>query len=144
MKAILHYLALVGLPILGILGLLQLGSSLQAPASIGGIWLLQPADAEVQNADCAKLFTETAVPTLLISQSGIFLQLTMNTTEKLTLTGRLTGLEVVAEADTAVFQATINRESEPDSLTGKLLIPPCTLSLTGLRQPELQTAIGGH
>jgi hypothetical protein len=85
---------------------------------------------------------------LLILQSGIYLQLEMNTTEKLTLTGRLDGLEVVAEGEgdattTAVFQATINRESEPDSLTGTLLMPPCTVSLTGLRQPELQAATGG-
>lgn len=43
MRPALLYLVLVGLPLLGVLGILRAGSGLAAPPSFGGAWALAPA-----------------------------------------------------------------------------------------------------
>lgn len=147
MKAVLHYIFLVGLPILGVVGLLKLGSTLQAPASIGGTWLLQWQNDSLAN--CGNLFDSAVSPLLTISQSGTHLVLELNTLEKTSLKATFNDLTITTNgsgAETAVFQATVDRQSEPNQLTGTLTLPQCPtpLSLVGIRQPKQAATTGGH
>ena len=69
MKTLLLYLALVGLPLLGVSGILRAGSGLVAPPSFGGTWALATADAP---GGCAR----PAGP-LRVTQSGRRAQVTL-------------------------------------------------------------------
>ncbi len=62
MKSALLYLVLVGLPVLGVVGILRLGESIEPPPSVGGVWRV------AGGASCA--VPEGAFE---IEQSGVFL-----------------------------------------------------------------------
>jgi hypothetical protein len=147
MKAVLHYFFLVTAPILGILALLHLGSRLQAPASIGGEWHLELTPSAINEAGCATLLDPAVQPSLEILQSGTHLILELNIGEEMSLRGRLDNLAITTiQPDTAVFQATVDRQSEPDRLAGNLTFPNCgqLLTFTGIRQRHIVKEAGGH
>jgi hypothetical protein len=66
---VVAYILLVGLPILGLVGVLKSGRSLAAPISIDGVWQLRADPAQLAALPCGKTFADGA-PTLSISQSG--------------------------------------------------------------------------
>jgi hypothetical protein len=147
MKAVLHYLFLAIVPVLGILGLLHLGSRLKAPASIAGEWHLEVTPSTVNKAGCMTLPDPAVQPSLEILQSGIHLILQLNIGEEMSLKGRLDDLAITTiQPDTAVFQATVDRQSEPDRLAGNLTFPNCgeILTFTGIRQRHIVKEAGGH
>lgn len=65
MRSILLYLALVGVPLLGVLGILQIGRGLVPPPAFGGTWRIEPETAE-SGAGCA-----LPAGTMRIEQSGL-------------------------------------------------------------------------
>ena len=147
MKTVFHYLFLATMPILGILGLLHLGSRLQAPASIGGEWQLELTPSAINEAGCATLPDAAVQPSLEILQSGTHLILELNIGEEMSLRGRLDELTITTiQSGTAAFQATVDRQSEPDRLAGTLTLPTCRkmLAFTGSRQPHTLKDAGGH
>lgn len=149
MKAVLHYLVLVGIPILGVLGLLRIGSDLKPPVSVGGEWQLELTASTLTDAGCASLFAEGIQPVLTVSQSGLHLVLELNTVEKTSFKGRLTELTITTttkKSETVAFQATVDRQRDPNYLIGAISLPDCKtpFTLTAFRQPRQAEAIEGH
>ncbi|HEX5725317.1 MAG TPA: hypothetical protein VFX98_07610 [Longimicrobiaceae bacterium] len=137
LKALLIYAALVGGPVAGLLGILHLGSRLQAPPPLGEAWrtvslatlrgtLLTPAGG--------------ALPALEVQQSGVYLSVAFDGAR---FAGRLHGDSLVARsrgrapavlraecgAETPVeLRATFDRAAVPHRLSGVLAVegrPEC-------------------
>lgn len=84
MRTALLYTALVGLPVLGLLGVLHLGQRLEAPPVVGGAW-------EVTRGGTCGLRLGDPIE---IVQSGQFLQVTLR--GRPAINGRLRGNELRA------------------------------------------------
>jgi hypothetical protein len=67
---ILAYILLVGLPIVGLLGVLKSGRTLKAPVSIDGVWQLQADPKQLASLPCGKVLAENPDNALAMSQSG--------------------------------------------------------------------------
>ncbi|HNB53430.1 MAG TPA: hypothetical protein PK530_15870 [Anaerolineales bacterium] len=155
MKAVLHYVFLVGIPVLVVLGILRLGeNTLKAPASVEGNWLLAlPENATTSS--CKTMQIDVKEPMLNISQSGPHLVLTFNDENRTDLKGTLNELSINAHSaqvssdglSSLSLTLTVDRDAEPDQMQGVLTLESCgeTWSFTAVRQPETeQTASGGH
>jgi hypothetical protein len=68
------YILLVGVPVLGLLGILEAGRAIVAPPAIGGEWKLEFDPA----ANCATGLASLRQPALSISQSGTEALITVN------------------------------------------------------------------
>jgi len=114
MRSFLIYLGMVGVPVLGLAGILRLGRDLRAPASVGGEWRLeQPFPG-----------APTGARTLVISQSGPHLSLTIGGRG---VRGTLRGDTVTASADATdrsacgeadVMRAVLDRSGAAPRLVG--------------------------
>jgi hypothetical protein len=135
------------LPVLGVFGVLHIGQNLKAPASVGGNWSL--AWDAAPDGGCPILPDSTDSASLFISQSGPHLVMELNSGVKTNLNGILDELHItgmVAESETAVFQATVDRQSEPHQMSGLFIPPGCTTpqTFTAVRQPAQETITRGH
>jgi hypothetical protein len=136
MRVVLLYLALVGLPVLGILGVLQVGRTLSAPISLAGTWNAQLSpDSESIAADPGLLPRPMV---LTITQSGSDVTLVFDDNQRTTLAGKIQGATVNAAAlrpDGAAanfaadsgnsprsFRANIDWGAEPRRLIGVLVV----------------------
>ncbi len=153
MKAIRDYLILVGVPILGVIILLHLGQGLQAPASIGGLWVAPELSGSLQGLTCGRELNLGDYPFLTISQSGPHLRIILGDSDLTAMSGTLDGLALTADesapADDALalrLEATVDREAEPDVLSGRLLVENCpdSFPFTALRQPPVLNPDGTH
>ena len=149
MKVILQYFMMIGLSVLGILGILQLGKGLEAPASVGGVWSIQWGNLASAMSACPSIAFGGESPGITISQSGKELLITFRDANHTTFLGRLQGLTIEARAKhnpDMYLQATVDRQAEPDDLEGTLASSQCgtTVSLTGLRQGHLPSLTGEH
>jgi hypothetical protein len=135
MRVVLLYLGLVGLPVLGIFGLLQVGQTLSAPISLAGTWNAQfSPDSESTAAD-------PGLPrpmVLTITQSGSDVILVFDDDQRTTLVGKIQGATIDASAirqdgttanDAAdfgniprSFRASIDWRAEPRRLVGVLVV----------------------
>lgn len=73
MKALVQYVLLVGIPILGVLGVLHLGQGLSAPHAVSGLWDITPSDsgqAASVTCSCPTVTDTLATQTLTVEQSG--------------------------------------------------------------------------
>lgn len=150
MKAFLQYAALVGIPILSVLIFIRIGeNTLNAPASIGGAWDLEPVFASDAGIECPDLVFE-GEPVLSISQSGIYLEIEFNDRDNTTLSGMLTDLTVNAQKSTASstisLDAAIDRQPDPDRLEGMLSVSSCAepFSILASRRSEINLLSEGH
>src|SRR5205814_10629530 len=73
MRVVLLYLGLVGLPVLGILVLLQVGQTLSAPISLAGTWNAQLSPKSEATAADLGLLPRPMVLTITQSGSVVFL-----------------------------------------------------------------------
>jgi hypothetical protein len=154
MKWVGLYLALVGIPILGVLGILRLGENLTPPISVGGAWSVEVSPPIAGDPACGNPLIQSLPPVLTISQSGPHLQLTLNDPERTTLAGEIRGETVTAEAvvsgtgneahaseDAAPtsLAASVDRQADPSRLRGVLITTRCSLRtempFTAVRQP---------
>jgi len=140
MKSLLIYLALVGLPLAGLAGILRAGSRLHAPPAVGGAWRVEapasPADSLLE-----------------VSQSGEHAVVRFGGARML---GEVRGDSLIARAEPAwhtpppVFcgpafgrelRARIDRAAEPDRIEGTLAVPnhpncpPAPISAVRLPKP---------
>jgi hypothetical protein len=152
MKVFLQYILMVGIPVIGVLGLLQVGGNLKAPVSVGGVWALNVAPQPAAGEVCEGVLVWAEPPALTISQSGPNLVLTFNDTDKTRLEGKVAGAALSGATRRTSGQlpglqlsANIDRQVEPDRLQITLRMRGCTepVSLVGIRQPRIQGA-GGH
>jgi hypothetical protein len=105
MKSLLLYLAMVGLPLAGLFGILRAGSRLDAPPSVGGSWRIDaPASASSRTID--------------ISQSGEHVVVEVDGAR---LRGEVRGDTLVAAAPAGCeLRLRIDRAAEPDRLVGTM------------------------
>ncbi|HYJ78760.1 MAG TPA: hypothetical protein VEW03_04085 [Longimicrobiaceae bacterium] len=94
MKSLLLYLALVGIPVAALLGILREGRGLDAPHDVAGEWRVEAPPGAGAGGQA-----ERAPRTLRISQSGVYLTASVDGGGE--LRGRLRGdtLRVVRPAD---------------------------------------------
>jgi hypothetical protein len=151
MKSILQYTLMVGIPVVTVLILVQIGErTMKAPAFIGGDWVLETiAEDGGESFDCPALVFEQD-PVLSISQSGLYLEISFNDRDNTTFSAMLTGLTITGGGSggdaTHSFSATVDRQPEPDRLAGLLTISSCheLFSFTGSRLPDIDQTSEGH
>jgi hypothetical protein len=88
---VLAYLLLVGLPALGLLGVLRAGQRLTPPISVGGAWNLDADYSAMGSVPCAQLLGSIKQPFFTISQSGTSLVFNLNDTGRSTFPGDILG-----------------------------------------------------
>lgn len=153
---VVAYIFLVGLPLLGLAGVLRSGRHLVAPISVDGTWKVE-ADAKSLAANsCASVSTLLNAP-LLISQSGRNLEISFkgrsaapgtledkNLKASMSLGGDSTG---ACGSSAVTLAAVVDPKSNPRSMTGQLSFAGCAscapLSITAVRQPKI-AADGAH
>ena len=90
---------LVGLPVLCLFGILEIGKGIAAPLSIGGDWMVQFDPG----ANCASGPARLRQPALNISQSGPGVLITLNDGRSTTFPATITGANLAAPALTATI-----------------------------------------
>jgi len=132
---VVAYILLVGLPLLGLAGVLRSGRSLTAPISVDGVWKVDVGTSRLGVQHCAK--SASTFSSLVISQSGKSLVLTFNDAGKTVASGSLDGTSlkasVVPERDSSdpgcdqalTLAATIDPKTEPRSLRGAMSLTSC-------------------
>ena len=137
---ILAYILLVGLPIVGLIGVLKSGRKLTAPVSVDGLWHLQVDSGRLAALPCGKALADSPDTELAISQSGKNFTLTLSNGPKSTASGALDGTALQASiAPSADWSAqsgcgngrelsliaTVDTKADPRTLTGLLSINNC-------------------
>lgn len=102
-KSVLIYLLLVGGPFLGVIGVLRLGDSLQAPPSIAGDWELDARLDANANTPCSASLGGFQRNFFTISQSGKFVEVQLPNSGRDLLRGALADDEIRVEAAPALF-----------------------------------------
>lgn len=85
------YACLVGVPLLGLLGILRAGQHLRAPLSVGGPWNLEADFGSLAGRPCGEFLKGVKAPFFTISQSGADLVATLNLPSAPPLEGKLEG-----------------------------------------------------
>lgn len=140
-KLVLAYVFLVGLPLLGLLGILRAGQHLSPPISVGGVWNLEADFSPLASAPCRQLLASVNQPFLSIAQSGTNLVFSLNTPQRTALPGTIQGTTLTmgserarategangncGDPQTIYLKAVINRQGEERLLTGILGINGC-------------------
>lgn len=146
MKTGIQYLLMVGLPILGVFGLLQIGQQLTPPVSVGGDWLIEVTPAAGANAICGQFLIQADRPRLTILQSGPRLVLTFNDAAKTALPGSIDDLTLTATTPDIRVTTSVDRQIEPNRLHGKIAFSNCAESVPfqAVRQTAVKKSAGGH
>lgn len=131
MKTVLLYLLLVGVPVLLVLGILELGRDLTAPIAVGGVWNIEKSATDPNEPPCGAVPLGSDSPALTIAQSGSHLQIVFNDANRTTLTGELreqtisTASAPSQGADAIQLEARVDRQTDPHSLQGSLTFAQC-------------------
>ena len=161
MRAVLLYLVLVGLPVLGILGLLRVGQTLSAPTSLAGSWNAQLNVPGPPGSSAGDPLVHPGPTVLSITQSGPRVFLTFDDIQKTTLIGSVQGLLIYASfiperatdasgaVTTAVhFRGRVDRQTEPDQLLGALIFNRgqmrTEVPLIAIRNREIRKGVGSQ
>jgi hypothetical protein len=135
-RLVVSYVLLVGIPLLGVVGVLGEGRRLTAPISIAGSWDFQidPSAGEVQSCVAGLGFTRSSI--MDISQSGRYLTLTLNSQPMVGLQGTLRGKTVAANLTSSLearcngaaglsLTAEIDVKAAPRIMSGILMFDGC-------------------
>lgn len=138
---VISYLLLVVLPILALLGILKYGRRLTAPLAVAGVWKVQTDLAGTGSLPCSELFGSLQDASLVISQSGKNLTLTLPSGLQEDSSGAIEGAALTASflpiqmnsANPACggggalsLTATVDPNSTPRSFTGTFSVLGCT------------------
>ena len=128
MRALLHYIPLVGIPVLGVSLVLRAGESTVAPPGVGGAWTFVPSSA-VAGSACAPAREMGPVAELSVAQSGTHVTISLNQSwrglpAKL---HRLSGnsAELVIDAERLQFTGVIDRGARPERMQVQIRWPEC-------------------
>jgi hypothetical protein len=163
MRAILLYILLVGIPVLGVVGILRLGQGLRPPTSVGGTWVVEIGRPAVEAPSCIAEHLGSHHLVLSISQSGTHLLVTLSGEKRTTLEGEIkdgsitagshrrlgAGAEAPGEDVAAIgFHATVDRREKTDRLLGMLTFSEsmtrAAAPFIAMRQPGIDHTTGGH
>lgn len=115
-KMIVAYACLVGVPLLGLLGILRAGQRLRAPVSVGGAWNLEADFGPLAGKPCGELLADIKPPFFTISQSGPALVVTLNSTPPTTLNGTVQGTALSVAAPEALSAGGAEGCSDPGAV----------------------------
>lgn len=116
------YLLLVGVPVLGLLGILEAGRGITAPLSITGDWMLEFDPA----AHCATGPSGLRQPVLNISQSGTGALITVNDGHATMLEAIINGATLTGKSPAVAIAASIAGKPGARTLEGKMNFDGCT------------------
>ncbi len=152
---VVAYILLVGLPLLGLAGVLRSGRSLTAPISVDGVWKIEADGGRLATLACDQSLSFSS-SSVVISQSGKSLVLTFNDSSKTVSSGVLEGKNLKASVvlgrdsssksgcgdDQALtLTARVDPSREPRSMTGLLSVKACTscvpVEFHAVRQPRV-------
>ena len=137
---IIAYALLVGLPILGLVGILKSGRALAAPISVDGVWKLQTDPLRLAALPCGKTLASSPDAALAISQSGRNFTLNLKDGPKSAASGALDGTSLKASLVPSApwseeagcgsgreisLVATVDPKTNPRSLEGTLSVSTC-------------------
>jgi hypothetical protein len=132
---VIAYILLVGLPLLGLVGVLRSGRSLNAAFSVDGSWKVQLEAAHASAAPCGDFLSSVSNSPVSISQSGTSLviglggQTTIGTLTGKTIKAQFAGAENPNASDcrdrSLALTATLDPLSEPRTLRGTLSVEGC-------------------
>lgn len=140
MKLLITYMALVGLPVLGVLGVLHVGRGLTSPVSVSGSWNVEVGPQPRGYCSCEDLLRQSQPLVLTISQSGPHLFLSFNNNKNIQLEGAIESTSVNASSlhlsartvpddgnrpDAMRLYATFDRQAEAGRLIGALTFNKC-------------------
>jgi hypothetical protein len=120
---------------------------------VGGTWVWQESAVPAENADCGRDLAWDAAPLMIITQSGPNLHITLGDVERTQMSGdirelTITAAELTTEDDAPGLQleATVDRQVEPDVMSGRLVIEGCpeVVPFTAERQPTASPSGGNH
>jgi hypothetical protein len=149
---VVAYILLVGLPLLGLAGVLRFGQGLSAPISVNGVWKLGADGAPLPAGKCGKGLAFLQDALLTISQSGKELIVSVNneslaigsgvmegTTLKATLPLlETTTKEPICGSDNVItLTATVDPKLEPRSMQGTISLRECD-SCSGMKYRALR------
>jgi hypothetical protein len=133
---VIAYILLVGLPLLGLAGVLKSGRSLNAPFSVDGAWKMEAGATHASPAPCADFLSSVPNSPVSISQSGTSLVIGLGGK---TTTGTLVGKTIRAQFAGAnnpnasecsdrslTLTATLDPLTEPRTMSGQLSVQGCT------------------
>jgi len=160
-RFVLAYILLVGVPLLGLAGVLKFGRGLSAPISVDGVWKLS-ADGTHLPAKCAKGLAFLQGSLITFSQSGRDVIVTVNGEGAISGSGVIEGttlnasLPVVATTanepgcntdNVLTLRATVDPKLEPRSMQGIFSFQQCpscsSLSYQAVRQSR-SSRTGAH
>lgn len=125
------YILLVGLPLLGLAGVLRTGRHLTAPVSIDGEWKLQTTSHNLSGG-CVKAASQLPDSLMTISQSGKGLVVSFSNGPKLSGSAVLDGVTVdgtVSQTGENVCSldllASVDTKSEPRAISGAMSVTGC-------------------
>jgi hypothetical protein len=95
MKIILIYVALVGILLAVLLGILRIGEKLNAPINVSGEWSVSSDFAKAVNESCISFTFRKKEPLFVIEQSGIYLKALFNDSAHTEMQGRLQNNKMV-------------------------------------------------
>ena len=137
---VLAYVLLVGLPVVGLLGVLKSGRALKAPPSIDGVWQLHSDASQLAALPGGKMLAENPDAAFAISQSGRNFTLSLPNGAKSVSSGVLDGTALKASIALAedwsanencgdrrlTLTATLDPDANPRTLTGELSVIHCS------------------
>lgn len=146
---VIAYILLVGLPLLGLAGVLRSGRHLKAPFSADGAWKMDAAPAHPA-APCADFLSSVSNSSFSISQSGTSLVIglggktTTGTLDGKTLKAQFAGAENPKAPDCSdlglELTATLDPMAEPRTLSGRFSVEGCAscapVEFHATRQPR--------
>jgi hypothetical protein len=150
---VIAYILLVGLPLLGLAGILKSGRDLKAPLAIDGTWKIDSLSAHTEGQSCEKAISSLAAQSFAVSQSGKTLTLTLNNAAKTSAAGTLDGRSVtvpLAAADSSVsgcpagqtyaLTASIVPDTAPRAMNGTFSANDCSscarIEFHAVREPK--------
>ena len=136
---VVAYVLLVGLPLLGLAGVLRTGRTLHAPISVDGIWKVESGSSHLAAQPCDQVLSSFLNTSAVISQSGKNLVITFNNASKTVAFGVLEGKSLKSSIlsardssrapgcgdQTLTLTATVDPTTEPKSLSGQLAVNNC-------------------
>ncbi len=151
---VVAYVFLVGLPLLGLAGLLRSGRHLAAPLSVDGIWKIEANGSGGKTSSCGAVATLLSAP-LLVSQSGTNLVVSFGSS-KIAVPGSLEGKSLktsIPDGESlsgtcgpAILSAMIDATAEPRVLTGQLSFLGCQscapFVFRAVRQAKTASGVG--
>jgi hypothetical protein len=156
MKSALRYFVMVGIPIVGVFGILRLGKDLKPPISVGGVWNVEVRSPPAGALPCNNFGSNPRI--LTISQSGPHLSLEFDSPNETKLSGEINDEIIGARSQVGrtasgpepvlQLQARVDRQPGFHVLEGVLTVSNCSpeaqLSFRAIREPKSDHARQGR